>query len=476
MTIIFVDQRGLAFDMFEALLDYLPAELGCRVEVYHALQSQLAKDLIAQRFEQGEIDVLFSTEALTMGCDFRKIAQVILFKVPATLPTVLQRGGRGGRDANIWCRVVLMVEASKYKVAAAKPAGAGARSKRIKEEEDLVEGENSPSNQIIGVDEVVALENSSTAEPEPEPEDEGTKDAIRVVSAEHGKADEILLRSFYKPSDRCRTLVLDEAFCSPPHAPCISVNGCDNCIRKRIKELETKRDESTHQEQPLVKLEPIDDSGDILDNTPPSLDSIPGLQQLLIEPRHEENPPKAKERAKYRPTDERSVLEESIVVWRQSIYQSELKGLGIHADHIITDKTITAIARISPPVTLNSLSKTTPKWPKSSLLRWGSSLLALILSYDSPARADERKAERSRLRKVPKPSQNNRKKEPLKADEDASGHRSSKRRLEPSGSTSLTAAKRQRTKVEPVANAEAQPDYPNNSREDLETRISFLLE
>jgi hypothetical protein len=44
------------------------------------------------------------------GCDFRNIEKVILFKVPATLPTGLPRGGRGGRNENIWCRVVLWLK------------------------------------------------------------------------------------------------------------------------------------------------------------------------------------------------------------------------------------------------------------------------------------------------------------------------------------------------------------------------------
>ncbi|CUA68571.1 putative ATP-dependent DNA helicase RecQ [Bacillus subtilis subsp, subtilis str. 168] [Rhizoctonia solani] len=451
MTIIFVDQRGLAFDILQTLLDYLPAELAGKVEVYHALQSQRTKDLIALRFERGELFILISTEALTMGCDFRKIAQVILFKVPATLPTVLQRGGRGGRDANIWCRVVLMVEASKHKAAAAKIAGTATQLKRIKQEESI-EDEILQPNEIIGIDEVAALESSNRAEPNDE--DEGTRDAIRVVSAEHGKEDDALLRLFYEPSDRCRTLVLDKAFCSPPHAPCITVNGCDNCIRQRIKELETKPSESTHQELPHVKLEPIDDDGTILDDSEPILDPIPELRKLLIEPRHENKLP-MKERAKYRPTDERGILEESLAMWRQSVYQSECKGLGIHADHIITDKTITAIVRIPPPVTLASLSGITPSWPKSSCLRWGPSLLSVIHKFDSPARMDERKAERAQIRKDARLLQGTRKKDPVKPEKDLSGRSSLKRRLEASGSASPGAAKRQQTKVEQVANAES---------------------
>jgi superfamily II DNA/RNA helicase len=66
MTIIFVDKRGLAFDILRALVDYLPSELAAQVEIYHAMQSQLAKDLAASKFKKGSIRILICTEALTM--------------------------------------------------------------------------------------------------------------------------------------------------------------------------------------------------------------------------------------------------------------------------------------------------------------------------------------------------------------------------------------------------------------------------
>ncbi|KAG8741053.1 ATP-dependent DNA helicase sgs1 [Ceratobasidium sp. 428] len=65
-TIIFVDERGLAFRMMDVLREFLPEGLRSQVEVYHALQSQVAKDLTAKRFEKGEIRILICTEALTM--------------------------------------------------------------------------------------------------------------------------------------------------------------------------------------------------------------------------------------------------------------------------------------------------------------------------------------------------------------------------------------------------------------------------
>jgi hypothetical protein len=236
-----------------------------------------------------------------------------------------------------------MVEASKWKPVSVKSASAATQLNRIKDEEDLLgDSGNQHANQVLGIDQVAALENNTVRSDDEE--DEGTRAAIKVVSAEHGKEDEVLLRLFYAQTDQCRTSVLDKAFCSPPHAPCISVNGCDNCIWQRIKELETEQNETTHQDLPLVKQEPNDDNKTILSNTSarwePTADTIPKLQNLLIEPRPKEQPSKLKARAKYRPKDERAILEESLVIWRRSIYLSECKGLGIHANHIICDESL----------------------------------------------------------------------------------------------------------------------------------------
>ncbi|KAG8703081.1 hypothetical protein FRC11_010989 [Ceratobasidium sp. 423] len=455
LTIIFVDQRGLAFEILKTLLEYLPPELASKVEIYHALQSQLAKDIIAEKFAKGLICILICTEALTMasdsrltgGCDFRNIEQVIMFKVPSTLPTVLQRGGRGGRNEKIWCRVVLMVEASKHKLATAKPINTVVKSKEIKTEnrDSLTEG----------VDEVAAATEVGSDGPEVDEPDEQTRDAIRVTSLEHGKQDEAYLKLFYEPTDRCRTSVLDEAFCSPEHPPCISVNGCDNCIRRRIIELEAKGGSVEHQDPSPVKQEPVEDDSDILSDTPNIPDTISELRKLLIEPRPKQQLPKPKERAQYRPTDERGVLEELLTIWRRSVYQLDCKGLGINANHIITDQTIAVIARILPPITIHSLSKTTPPWPKKARTRWGTSLLDIIHNFDLPVNADERKMERVRLRKEARMLRATQGMDAAKSEGNVPELKATKRGVGSSELASPGAAKRQRTQSDTVTNAES---------------------
>ncbi|QRV88343.1 DEAD/DEAH box helicase [Ceratobasidium sp. AG-Ba] len=65
-SIIFVDKRNLALRIYSVLQKFFPDEFADQIDVYHALQSQAAKDLIAERFAKGEIRILICTEALTM--------------------------------------------------------------------------------------------------------------------------------------------------------------------------------------------------------------------------------------------------------------------------------------------------------------------------------------------------------------------------------------------------------------------------
>ncbi|KAG8699036.1 hypothetical protein FRC08_005542 [Ceratobasidium sp. 394] len=380
-SIIFVDKRALAFRMMSVLRDFLPPELGDQVEIYHALQSQIAKDRTARRFEKGTIKILICTEALTMGCDFRKVVQIILFKVPESLPTVLQRGGRAGRDETIKARVILMVEGSKRALAIAKssPGSTFAEPMKIEDEDGDLPIE------------IVDLEGTDVGgEGGAGEEDEAAQEAIRVAATEHGKEDRELLQRFYAPTDQCRTLVLDEAFDSPPHARCISVNGCDNCIRRHIKELEAAK-AGTHLGDGLVKQEPVDDLN-ALDKT------IEDLRALLIEPNEEAKQKKPSTRGKYRRMDERNQLEASLKRWRGEIFKSELKQLGIRTDYIVTDRAIKAIAKVLPPVTLDSLALISPAWPEKARMRWGPSLLAKIDEYDLPDRMVERQIERAQVK------------------------------------------------------------------------------
>ncbi|KDN39294.1 hypothetical protein RSAG8_08929, partial [Rhizoctonia solani AG-8 WAC10335] len=264
-----------------------------------------------------------------------------------------------------------MVEASKHKELEARhnPDRVNA-SQAIKDEDNVQDDvtDAATGSAVIGIDDIEALERSTEAEAEAEVEDDDheTRNAIKIVSAIHGNEDEQYLQQFYMPGNDCSTSVLDNAFSSPPHEPCIE--------------------------------EPLED--DI--NAFNSREAAQGLRQLLIEPCPKEPVVSIKPRAKYRPTDERAQLEEHLLTWKQSIYEAEFSGTGMSANHIITDKILAAISRLLPPLTLESLEQTTPPWPRKSHSKWGASLLAVVHAFDAPAQTAERKVERIRLRQVVK--------------------------------------------------------------------------
>ncbi|KAG8727278.1 hypothetical protein FRC12_022642, partial [Ceratobasidium sp. 428] len=96
--------------------------------------------------------------------------------------------------------------------------------------------------------------------------------------------------------------------------------------------------------------------------------------------------------------DERNELEIILKRWRGEIYESELKKLGVHTDYIVTNRTLKAIAKVLPPVTLESLSAVSPAWPAKARTRWAPSLLSKVEEYDLPKCIVERQVERIRVK------------------------------------------------------------------------------
>ncbi|KAG8741052.1 hypothetical protein FRC12_015809 [Ceratobasidium sp. 428] len=304
-----------------------------------------------------------------------------MFKVPGSPATALQRGGRSGRDESIQARVVMMVEASKRAQAIAELAPELAAAERMKTKQEDEEVSLQP----------VDLEGEDAGGEGKGSQDEAAAEEIKAAAAEHGKEDQKILQKFYAPTDECRTLVLDAAFDSPSHPPCISVNGCDNCIRRRIRQLEAKLKGEACGADDAVKQEPVDDPNVLVQ-------TIKGLRALLIEPQAEDRPQKSTKRPKYRRMDERGELERLLKRWRGEVYESELKSLGIHTSYIVTDRTLQAIAKIPPPVASESLATVSPAWPEKARVRWGPSLLAKVQEYDLPNRIVERQVERVRVK------------------------------------------------------------------------------
>ncbi|KAF8600638.1 P-loop containing nucleoside triphosphate hydrolase protein [Ceratobasidium sp. AG-I] len=114
-TLIFVDSRPLAYVILHILRQYIVPELRSAIDIYHACRGEYDKMLLAASFEREDgIRVMITTEALTLGINFRIVSLVIQFMAPTNLETALQRMGRGGRDGSIICEAVMMVQDSLF--------------------------------------------------------------------------------------------------------------------------------------------------------------------------------------------------------------------------------------------------------------------------------------------------------------------------------------------------------------------------
>ncbi|CUA74719.1 hypothetical protein RSOLAG22IIIB_11431 [Rhizoctonia solani] len=115
VTLIFVDSQQLGHSILQILRQHLNPEIQHQVEIYHSTRGEWDKAVIPYGFEKvnGYI-VLICTEALTMGMDFCKVTQVFQFLACSDMETGIQRGGQGGRDPEVECDVVFMIQDSLF--------------------------------------------------------------------------------------------------------------------------------------------------------------------------------------------------------------------------------------------------------------------------------------------------------------------------------------------------------------------------
>ncbi len=132
-TLIYVNTRELAQNMWSHLARQLPADLRHQVDFIHARRSQRAKKRAMRRFRNGDIKILCATEVAGMvrpyiitnyptfhsvllfqGLDIPDIDRVVQYMLPKTLNEWVQhygRAGRGGQPA----MGILLVEPSAFK-------------------------------------------------------------------------------------------------------------------------------------------------------------------------------------------------------------------------------------------------------------------------------------------------------------------------------------------------------------------------
>jgi ATP-dependent DNA helicase RecQ len=93
----------------EELRDYLRAELGVPVEMYHAGLERAERSDVQRRFLADDVSVIVATNAFGMGVDKPNVRTVVHASVPASLEAYYQEAGRGGRDGDP-ARAVLFAE------------------------------------------------------------------------------------------------------------------------------------------------------------------------------------------------------------------------------------------------------------------------------------------------------------------------------------------------------------------------------
>ncbi|KAJ7159876.1 P-loop containing nucleoside triphosphate hydrolase protein, partial [Mycena crocata] len=121
-TMVFFDDINLAMDALEHLRDRLPRQNRGQIAIYHSRRSKRSKRIIMEKFRNGEIKILLTTEAAGMGCDIPHVEQVVQFMVPSSLSIWMQRAGRAGRNILIAARAILLVQPSVFQEVTKKGA------------------------------------------------------------------------------------------------------------------------------------------------------------------------------------------------------------------------------------------------------------------------------------------------------------------------------------------------------------------
>ncbi|VDC03193.1 unnamed protein product [Peniophora sp. CBMAI 1063] len=134
--IVFFDDIGDAMMAMRAFREQLPEHLRKRVRCYHARNGRKTKGRFMRQFNNGEIDILFATEAAGMGCDMKDVDFVVQFMVPKSLAIWFQRAGRAGRGRDSRGRVILLVQPTVFQEKGKTKRQPGDEIKYVKEIED----------------------------------------------------------------------------------------------------------------------------------------------------------------------------------------------------------------------------------------------------------------------------------------------------------------------------------------------------
>ncbi|KZV79421.1 hypothetical protein EXIGLDRAFT_575892, partial [Exidia glandulosa HHB12029] len=112
--LLLANSRPQTHILADRLRSHLPESLWHTVQVYHSLRTPRQRAWMMYQYELGTVRIMVCSEAIAMGCDFRNISCVVQFMITDSLTTWIQRAGRGGRNPDIICRCILLVQPSVF--------------------------------------------------------------------------------------------------------------------------------------------------------------------------------------------------------------------------------------------------------------------------------------------------------------------------------------------------------------------------
>jgi hypothetical protein len=374
-TIVFVRERDDAQQAARWLQNALPlslAHLKAKVGYIHAGRWDVGRAEVMRRFAAGVIDILCATECAGMGNDIPDIDLTVMYKLPTTLSSEDQRGGRAGR-AKQPARAILFVESTAYEWTTPRAKKPMPPKKGAKASIAVVEAPTAPEH-TDGDDE--NEDGDASAEQE----------QVKGVDGQmvHRKKVDSDLRRYFETED-CRRVVKNNFFAGPPLPPA-GTPCCDLCI------LETLPQKDQNFEGIMAYLDRIAPMPSAI---PPRMSiahllDAPAPQMALPAPVPPQLPsvpllPPRSERRGERRQDCREALE----CWRDETYEQQYATSRYGPAGVLPDTMLTELAA-------NKSLRTTDHLAASPVLKgWrhvqkhGPEVLAILAEQDH--RVEERK-------------------------------------------------------------------------------------
>ncbi|KAF8172309.1 P-loop containing nucleoside triphosphate hydrolase protein [Mycena galopus ATCC 62051] len=190
---------------------------------YHAKIGTARKRELERKLRDGEIRILFCTDAVGMGCDMRNIFRVVLWKLPPSFCALAQRSGRAVQDFTGLGEAILFVSAKVLKDGLAAEEARVAREEAAdpnnQEGEDLVPEPEEGVDVVVG-QAVVVAEGGTRVEQNAEGEgldpeaavEVGRKKKRRAARQSAADALEAQFLSAFACTQQCRRIIWDGYF------------------------------------------------------------------------------------------------------------------------------------------------------------------------------------------------------------------------------------------------------------------------